>query len=435
MHAETSPRPETRNPVREKVGVGVYRRTLKDGTVVHDINYLDKTGKLRWKPVRAKPTEAANLKEARRQRAVLVGIDPDERQSPTRKTFAEAAEAWYAAKMSKLRPRTQAYYRDSLDLVLLPYFGRLPLARIDAEMVASFIRDLQEQGLHLVDEKRPARRLSKSSVQNYCKPLQQTLAFAARRGWIASSPWSLLTNDDMPTRNHDEDEQPHEWTTAELESLLAASRRLATTKTAPECRPYDYASLLLVASTLGLRLSECLGLRWEDFDRGEGENDALLHVSRQWLPPVKVGVERLPARYGKTKTTAGKRTLDLPKVLRDELIGLQLRSRYSQPSDPVFVSRAGTPLTHRNVTLRGFEAARDAAKLPTKLTFHSLRHAAASRLIGAGLDPVTVAGVLGHNDPTVTLRVYAHQFDRRQKEKGDRVRAALAGIEAVGGDA
>jgi integrase len=54
-------------------------------------------------------------------------------------------------------------------------------------------------------------------------------------------------------------------------------------------------------------------------------------------------------------------------------------------------------------------AARDLAGLPASLTFHDLRHAA-SRLIDAGLDPVTVAAVLGHDDPTVTLRIYAHKF-------------------------
>jgi integrase len=301
-------------------------------------------------------------------------------------------------------------------------------------MVASFIRDLQEQGLQLVDENRLARPLSKSSVQNYCKPLQQTLAFAARRGWIASSPWSLLTSDDMPTRNDDE-ESPHEWTSDELDALLVASRTLAATRTSPESRPFDYSTLLLVAVRLGLRLSECLGLQWADFDKGEAEDSALLRVERQWLPPIKVGDVRLPARYGKTKTKAGKRTLDLPVEIREALIALRLRSPFSQDGHPIFASRAGTPLTHRNVTLRGFEAARDAAKLDTSLVFHDLRHAAASRLIAAGLDPVTVAGVLGHKDPTVTLRVYAHQFDRRQKAKGDRVRAALAGVAEVPAEA
>jgi integrase len=46
----------------------------------------------------------------------------------------------------------------------------------------------------------------------------------------------------------------------------------------------------------------------------------------------------------------------------------------------VFASLSGTPLGHRNVLRRGFEPARDAAGLPSSLTLHDLRHAAASRL-------------------------------------------------------
>jgi integrase len=40
------------------------------------------------------------------------------------------------------------------------------------------------------------------------------------------------------------------------------------------------------------------------------------------------------------------------------------------------------------------------------------------------LYPVTVASILGHVDPTVTLRVYAHLFDRQKTDEA--VRAALA---------
>jgi hypothetical protein len=55
--------------------------------------------------------------------------------------------------------------------------------------------------------------------------------------------------------------------------------------------------------------------------------------------------------------------------------------------------------------LRGFEPARDLAGLPSSLTLHDLRHAAASRLIRAGLDVVAVASVLGHEDANTTLRI------------------------------
>jgi integrase len=77
------------------------------------------------------------------------------------------------------------------------------------------------------------------------------------------------------------------------------------------------------------------------------------------------------------------------------------------------------------VTRRGWEAARDRAGLPSTLTFHQLRHVAASRLIAAGLDPVTVAAILGHEDPSITLKTYAHLWNKQDKH--DAVRLALAG--------
>jgi integrase len=50
-------------------------------------------------------------------------------------------------------------------------------------------------------------------------------------------------------------------------------------------------------------------------------------------------------------------------------------------------------------------------------------------MIDAGLDPVTVAGVLGHDDPSVTLRVYAARFNRQRKDEA--IRQALAGSASV----
>ena len=142
--------------------------------------------------------------------------------------------------------------------------------------------------------------------------------------------------------------------------------------------------------------------------------------------------ERRP--YGPPKTKAGTRRIALPPDLRDELIALRLRSDFSLDEYPVFASLTGTPLGHRNVLRRGWEPARDMAKLPPSLTLHDLRHAAASRLINARLDPVTVAAVLGHEDATVTLKVYAHLWDRERTD--DDVRKALASTrsEAAFGD-
>ena len=231
------------------------------------------------------------------------------------------------------------------------------------------------------------------------------LALGVRRGYIAGNAFDHLTSDDRPQRR--EKVQAFEWSEEAVSELLDASRRLARE---PESR-YDYSTLLLVVARLGLRLGEVCGLQWQDFDKVAGT----LTIERQWT---------CLGEYAEPKTPAAKRRIPLSPEIRDALIELRLRSRPSGDQDPVFVSRAGTPLTHRNVTRRGFEAAAEKAGIEG-VSFHDLRHAAASRLIAAGLSPVTVAAICGHTDATVTLRVYAHLFDRQRTD--DAVRLALAG--------
>ena len=46
-------------------------------------------------------------------------------------------------------------------------------------------------------------------------------------------------------------------------------------------------------------------------------------------------------------------------------------------------------------------------------------------MIAGGLVPVTLATALGHEDANVTLKVYAHLYDRKRSDEA--VRLALAG--------
>ena len=53
--------------------------------------------------------------------------------------------------------------------------------------------------------------------------------------------------------------------------------------------------------------------------------------------------------------------------------------------------------------------------LPEYLNVHSLRHTNASLLIAGGADVATVAGLLGHSQPSTTLDIYTHAFDKNKK--------------------
>ena len=47
---------------------------------------------------------------------------------------------------------------------------------------------------------------------------------------------------------------------------------------------------------------------------------------------------------------------------------------------------------------------------------HELRHFSATQLISAGVDLRTVSGRLGHSDPAITMRVYAHVVEAKDRE-------------------
>jgi integrase len=277
------------------------------------------------------------------------------------------------------------------------------VAAIDSEAIVALMRDLEREGLHAIDAKRPVRPLGYSSIVNYLLPAQGILRRAVKRKLVTSNPFADLESDDRPQRV----EKPaHEWSDAEVTALIEASKRVASR---PAAR-FDYSPILRLTAQLGLRLGEVLGLQWRDFDKDEG----VLYVRRQW---TRYG------EYGPPKTEAGIRRIPLPVETREGLIALRLASDYSLEDHPIFASQKGTPLTHRNVTRRGFEEAAWEAGLEG-VTFHSLRKAVTSRLVHRRLDGVKVAAVLGHKDAVTTYKQYASVYNRGEAD--EETRLALA---------
>ena len=63
--------------------------------------------------------------------------------------------------------------------------------------------------------------------------------------------------------------------------------------------------------------------------------------------------------------------------------------------------------------------------LPVDLNVHSLRHTNASMLIAQGVDVRTVAGLLGHAQPSTTLDIYSHAFDKNKRLAGQKLSEAM----------
>jgi integrase len=128
------------------------------------------------------------------------------------------------------------------------------------------------------------------------------------------------------------------------------------------------------------------------------------------------------------KTTAARREVPIPPTLGRALTRHQLASRHSGPDDYVFASETGGPMHHRNIVRRGLDKALETGDLP-KLTWHDLRHVAASALISQGVSVAYLSRLLGHASPSITLSTYAYEFARA--EHADRTRDQME--QALGG--
>ena len=334
----------------------------------------------------------ATEKEALARQAELRGkADRGERVVTAAKAkFADVAEQWLADKR-RLRRRTRENYRGSLDNVLIPRFGRMKIAAVTVDHIAKLIRDLEEDGA------------APSTIANHLLPLAGTFKFAMRRGLLGANPCSLLTSDDRPAPR--EKAQAHVWSDDDIEALIASAEHVAKQ---PESR-YDYSPLIRTALFTGLRQGELLGLQWQDVDLVDG----VLCVERQW---ARAG------EYGPPKTSSSVRRVPLSAEMTKYLAALKLRSKFPADTDPVFASRKGSPLQHRNVTSRGFAPAARLAELDVSI--HDTRHAFASRMISRGIQPVALAKVMGHKNARITLDVYEHLYDQHRTD--DAIREAMA---------
>jgi integrase len=94
----------------------------------------------------------------------------------------------------------------------------------------------------------------------------------------------------------------------------------------------------------------------------------------------------------------------------------------------VFTTRAGTPQNRQNVRRRvllpaikaadAYLAKHERPPINPRLTPHSLRKTFASLLFERGETVPYVMDQLGHADPGVTLRVYAHVLNTRRRDGG-----------------
>lgn len=198
---------------------------------------------------------------------------------------------------------------------------------------------------------------------------------------------------------------------------------------------YPFYLIMLIT---GIRLSEMLGLTWDDIDMEK----RTISINHQLLYR-RIDNKMVLYCQNSTKTEGGKRIIPM----NDELYELFEKQREiwsytcTNPemtidgySGFIFVaplSKEGKPIMHttirRNLGLIVKMNNRREVQLPP-ISPHILRHTAASRMSESGMDQKTVQYILGHSDPRTTMKIYDHvdiARARREQQRYDDLRNSL----------
>lgn len=112
-------------------------------------------------------------------------------------------------------------------------------------------------------------------------------------------------------------------------------------------------------------------------------------------------------------------------------MALWLASRYSNGTDPVFVSSTGGVLRAHNLRERSFRPMMKRLGWTGQGSgLHSFRRSYVSALIANRLDVANVSKYAGHASPTITLDRYAREFEARKRDD-QRVREVTSGLWAA----
>jgi integrase len=208
------------------------RSCSADGRWMASVDLGWQEGRRQRKSVYGRTRRAVAVKLTRVLRAVQEGAAlPDERV-----TLAQFLERWLVRKQTTMRPRAWSTYEQAVRLYLVPGLGKLTLARLRPTHVDDWMRALQEKGT-------TARTI------RYARVVLRAALNQARKWEIVNQNVAALVD---PPRHTAKGIEPLNPVQARALLEVARADRLG--------------GQLSIATALGLRLGESLGLRWRDVD-------------------------------------------------------------------------------------------------------------------------------------------------------------------------
>jgi integrase len=331
---------------------------------------------------------ATKAEVQRKLRAVQSANDAGKLPTTTRTTVAEYLEFWLE-NISKVKASTKQRYRQLVTRYVNPVVGKTRLQQLTPIHIDSVISSADKSGL------------GKTTQRNLFGVLRKSLNDAVKRDLIGGNPCLKC---DAPQQAKS---QQNIWTAQEAQQFLEHTK------------DHRLFALFALAAYTGMRQGESLALQWSDIDWNRNK----ITISRTL---TDVGGQAVVG--DDAKTDAGSRTISVPTCVMEALD--KHRARMMMDSHPtsgsalVFVSHRGTVIRRRNLLRDTFKPSCKAAGVPV-LTWHQMRHSAATMMLESGVPIGNVSKQLGHASSVVTAMVYSHVTDAGMDRVADAMSTLL----------
>ncbi|AEO04747.1 DNA integration/recombination/invertion protein [Listeria monocytogenes F6900] len=302
--------------------------------------------------------------------------------------FIDFVEKWrlnYAKR--ELKGNTIDKYNLFLENWIIPYFERKKISKITTMQLLDYFHEVQKKGV------------GPSALEGHHRVIRSLFKYATLWG-ITETDVSLSVK--KPTYKVPE---KNIYNRREIEVLIDRIKIL---------QKYQQVMIKL-ALYCGLRRGEVIGLTTKDMNY----NKNTINVYRAVIKSASEGI-----KLDETKNKR-KRIVPAPAGLMQEIkelakekqknkdkLGLLWKGTKDLDGKTVvliFSHDDGTPFTPASVTrmFNRFLEKEENNDL-TKISFHDLRHSAASFLLEQGINVKVIQNILGHSDIKVTLNTYAH---------------------------
>ena len=305
------------------------------------------------------------------------------------KTYAELVENWLETYCHTVKKSTLMMTKVKINNYLLPAFGDYKLDKLTPpiiqKQVNQWAKDYNQLGKGF--QEYPLLNSLNKRILKYAVSLQVI-------------PYNPARDIIVPRRKPKEGQKLKYLDDENLKKFLVYLEQLPNTY-----RNFYDTVLYKTLLATGLRIRECLALKWSDIDLQNGTldiNKTLNTLKEITSPKSKSSVRMIDLD---TKTVLMLRLYKARQSQVGREIGLSYEKVFSNTFDKYIDARALRKRLDNHLTLAGCP----------RLTFHAFRHTHASILLNAGLPYKEIQTRLGHAKLSMTMDIYSHLSKDNQK--------------------